>query len=458
MRARRLSSIYGKARFQSLSAAGKVSDNFSQTENQPASPVLLQPILLASNTKNAKVIAFAITCLQRLVASIKGLSQASVALVLPAIRLVSNQGVEIQLKILQTLVSLLSNSAVHGSLLADLLLMCFRLQDSKVGVVSSTAAATSRQLVMLIFEGVVAEDRATDGKDNIAEEVQLSEADEAIQLQPSAADAYNVFRDLCILVAAPANSTSTSQTPPLFLKIATLPKTFGFELIESILSDFHSVFSARHPELLHLLRSSLSPLLIRSLAGDNHPQFSTTLRLTRVIYLLLKVFDTHLTTEGEIFMQMLVKIVGPGEVEGSGGHPLGVTSQSSRKSSQQSMSGTGTCPVWMRVLALEILRGLCNDFQLLLRLWERYDANNSGSNTGVIVGMLNALSRLASERPALLGSSHLLRSDTTSAAASDFSVGTFIELAAQAANSVGGVASSEFSLEASSMKIQWSVQ
>lgn len=159
-------------------------------------------------------------------------------------------------------------------------------------------------------------------------------------------------------------------------------------------------------------------------------------------------------------MQMLVKIVAPGEVEGSGGHPLGVSSPSISKTSPQSTSGAGTCPVWMRVLALEILRGLCNDFQLLLRLWKRYDTSAS-ANSGVVVSMLNALSRLASERPTLLGSSHTLRSGTASTSSAnaqssgEYSVGAFMDLAAQAANSVGGVTSIEFSLEASSMKVQW---
>lgn len=39
------------------------------------------------------------------------------------------------------------------------LLISFRLQESKIGVVSSTAAATLRQLVMFIFENVDEEDR-----------------------------------------------------------------------------------------------------------------------------------------------------------------------------------------------------------------------------------------------------------------------------------------------------------
>jgi hypothetical protein len=39
------------------------------------------------------------------------------------------------------------------------LLISFRLQESKIGVVSSTAAATLRQLIMFVFENVDEEDK-----------------------------------------------------------------------------------------------------------------------------------------------------------------------------------------------------------------------------------------------------------------------------------------------------------
>jgi hypothetical protein len=69
--------------------------------------------------------------------------------------------VDIQLKVLQTLLSLLTAFPdVSGDLLAEALLACFKLHESKAGVVSSTAAATLRQLVVLVFEKVGEEDRS----------------------------------------------------------------------------------------------------------------------------------------------------------------------------------------------------------------------------------------------------------------------------------------------------------
>ena len=453
-------------------------------------PVLLQPVILGSASKNPKVCSIAVSCLQRLVASKNAVGQSSIPLILQALRTVFAQGVEVQLKILQTLVSLLSNASIHDDLLAETLLLCFRLQESKIGVVSSTAAATLRQLVMVIFEGVVEEDAlshsAVDAENNEKVlELDIPDGIGLVKLRPCAADAYHVFQDLCLLVSS--SSPGGKSTATSFLKLNSLPRTFGLELVESVLSDFHAVFS-NHPELLYLLRSLLSPLLIRSLAGEVgvQPQFSITLRLMRVIFLLLKVFDDHLVTESEIFFQMFIKVVAPGEVEGTGGHPLGVstsTSTHSNASNTAMSASTGSSPAWMRVLALEIFRGLCGDFDLLRRVWNRYDApsedaeaaktNASSKEAGVLVGLLNALSRLASEKPALLGIGQALtmgsvvsgQGGSATAVGMDYSMSGMIdalgpkvaEMAASAASSVGvgGVNAQEFSVETSTIKLQW---
>lgn len=423
-------------------------------------------------------------------------------LILSTLRTVLSQGVEIQLKILQTLVSLLTNCKdIHGETLAETLLISFKLQESKIGVVSSTAAATLRQLVMFVFEGVDEEDR-TLGQQN-AQDQARSEGGGGVpdDSHPSAKDAYLVFEDICLLVNGEA---------PSFLKLQSLPRTFGLELIESVLSDFSSVF-LRHSSLLHLLRSLLSPLLIRALA--ERPSFSTTLRLMRVMYLLLKKFNDELGTESEIFLTMFIKIVAPGDVEGSGGHPLSssnITSSggnSSKDALRSSLgpggissavaaagaSGTGTgggagnSPPWMRVLALEILRGLCGDFDLLRKIWDRYDASSSsGTEEGysteplsrasdetnqqrvpVFTSMITSFNRLATEKPALLGTGTAVVSGvpTDPVAAGGEYLGSgvvdgLVGMAQQAANSVGvhGPNAGGLATQNASVKLQWSVR
>lgn len=59
----------------------------------------------------------------------------------------------------------------------------------------------------------------------------------------------------------------------------------------------------------------------------------------------------------------------------------------------------------MRVLALEIFRGLCGDFGLMVKFFERYDARKKGGGEGssVFSDLLSAFNRLSTEKPAALG-------------------------------------------------------
>ena len=70
-------------------------------------------------TKNAKVVAISLGSLQRLIA-LKAVPQSAVPLIITTMTDCMNQGVDIQLRILQTLLSLITNfPAVHGQLLGD---------------------------------------------------------------------------------------------------------------------------------------------------------------------------------------------------------------------------------------------------------------------------------------------------------------------------------------------------
>lgn len=209
---------------------------------------LLRPVFMGCATKNAKVVAISLGSLQRLIA-LKAVPQSAVTLIVSTMNDAMSQGVDIQLRILQTLVSLITNfPSIHGELLGEVrllispgiylitlskaLLLCFKLQDSRIAVVSSTAAATLRQLVMFIFEKMVHEDRL-ESKDS----VEMSEArlpdGSTRALGPCAKDAFSVFEDLCLL----ANSEK-----PHSLKLDYLHKTFALELIESVLTNYHELF------------------------------------------------------------------------------------------------------------------------------------------------------------------------------------------------------------------------
>jgi hypothetical protein len=199
-------------------------------------------------TKNAKVVAISLGSLQRLIA-LKAVPQSAVALIVSTMNDAMSQGVDIQLRILQTLVSLITNfPSIHGELLGEVrsvypsrylsdylpkaLLLCFKLQDSRIAVVSSTAAATLRQLVMFIFEKMVNEDRQESNDTSELSEATLPDGSTKA-LGPCAKDAFSVFEDLCLL----ANSEK-----PNFLKLDYLHKTFALELIESVLTNYHELF------------------------------------------------------------------------------------------------------------------------------------------------------------------------------------------------------------------------
>jgi hypothetical protein len=117
------------------------------------------PFIIACGTKNAKFTAIAIVCLQRLIVS-RALPRSKLSQALEALQQATSAGLDVQLKILQALPSLLSNYAidVKGELLVTALNICFILQSSKNAIVNNTSAATLQQLVVSVFDKVVAED------------------------------------------------------------------------------------------------------------------------------------------------------------------------------------------------------------------------------------------------------------------------------------------------------------
>ncbi|BGP03886.1 Endocytosis and vacuole integrity protein [Rhodotorula toruloides] len=404
--------------------------------------------------------------------------------ILDTLEQVIPQGVEIQLKILQILSSLLTTNSsaaegsrtgklVQGEELGRALELSHRLSTSKIPVVASTASATLRQLFMFVFERVgeedtlvasssdpndpslpaatfdvdippLEEDRAASLATSIARKKPYlpgdapsspevpqktpafgatlhpeSQANEtrSMKLRPAARDAYLLLEDLCLLIAG-AGGEGAPDGEPSFLRWGSLSRTFGLELVESIVSGFGGIVRT-HPELLLVLRAHLCPLLIRFLSSPPHSTLSSstsftfsfplTLRLTRVVFLLLKQFSDLLTLESEVFLTIFVRVIGPGDRgEGEGGHPAGPA------------AGQNS-PLWMRVLALEIFRGLCSDFGLMMKVYQRYDsatreaeersgAGNKGKGRASPAGgstvfsdMMTAFNRLATEKPSVLG-------------------------------------------------------
>jgi hypothetical protein len=211
---------------------------------------------------------------------------------------------------------------------------------------------------MLVFDRISsnAEDSKAEAE---ADNMTLSlptEPPRDMSISPSCMDAYCILSDLCLLTSRSGSGAGSSllswgggeKEKPKLLLLSNLQRTFGLELIESILSGYEEsvktvsqtsphddLTDVQRPELLHLLSHSLDPLLLKLLAEK--PTFPIALRVCRLIFLLIRSFMEQLPSEVEVYLTTLIRL-GMGESEEA----------SNRKESVQP---------WFRVLALEIIRG-----------------------------------------------------------------------------------------------------
>jgi hypothetical protein len=149
---------------------------------------------------------------------------------------------DLQLKILQTILPLVTNyPQVHGNILSTALILCFKLHDSKVIVVSSSAVATFRQLILYAFEKCLVQVQKTpDLKSRSIQSSDRSDVNDLsdinnsnIDLRDLERDAFLIFQDLCALTAGEAG---------IFLKVSSMSKNLGLELIESIITTSAQLF------------------------------------------------------------------------------------------------------------------------------------------------------------------------------------------------------------------------
>ncbi|CAG7560267.1 unnamed protein product [Fusarium equiseti] len=316
-------------------------------------PNFVNPFIIACGTKNAKFTAIAIVCLQRLIVS-QALPRSKLNQVLEALMQATSAGLDVQLKILQALPSLVQNYAsdLKGNLLVTTLNICFTLQSSKNAIVNHTSAATLQQLVVSVFDKVVAEDKkAGEGSGN--NDPEYSEN------HPAATDAYRIFNDLCLM---------TENQRPEFIRVSGLQQTFGLELIESVITNHATVFS-NHPEQAQILRSRVMPLLIAALKAK--PNFATTVRLMRILYTMLRRHISILPSECGEALVVLTQILDHDET------------------------------LWKRALCMEVFRGIFADHALLRRIYAMFDATEGEKD--VLKPLIATFVRLSTEKPAVIG-------------------------------------------------------
>ncbi|XP_037306356.2 protein MON2 homolog isoform X1 [Pungitius pungitius] len=325
---------------------------------------VVQPFLMGCGTKEPKITQLCLAAIQRLM-SHEVVSEAAAGNIINMLWQLMENGLE-ELKLLQTvLVLLTTNTVVHDEVLSKAIVLCFRLHFTKDNITNNTAAATVRQVVTVVFERMVAEDERFKGIVEQPPPVQGNTNRRSVStLRPSAKDAYMLFQDLCQLVNADA--------PYWLVGMTEMTRTFGLELLESVLNDFPGVF-LEHQEFSFLLKERVCPLVIKlfspnikfrqgsgtSPAPVEKPYFPICMRLLRVVSVLIKHFYSLLVTECEIFLSLLVKFL------------------------------DGEKPQWLRAVAVESVHRLCVQPHLLRSFCQSYDMKPH--STKVFRDIVNAL-------------------------------------------------------------------
>ncbi|CAG0915150.1 unnamed protein product [Notodromas monacha] len=349
---------------------------------------ILFPLVQGCETKDPKIVHMCLSTIQKLILA-KGVDKKGGEHIIDCLWLLMENGVE-EVKLLQTATLLVTSGlTVQGYTLAKCLVLCFRLHFTKDPTTSHTAAATVQQLISHVFERVVVEDGKFEDKsgsmsDNDLETLKSVSEHPPTGLRPSAADAFLLFQDLILLI--------NGERPHWLRGLNEMTRTFGLELIESILTDFASVFSV-HPEFAFLLKERVCALVIKLFSPNvkfrlqtnpalmspqsqpdrgwsagsagtlDKPHFPVAMRLLRLVSVLVTKYYELLATQCEIFLSLIMKFLDPDK------------------------------PAWQRALALEVLHKLVVQPQLL----KVFCAQGLSSPSQSVVGSL-----IASGQPGFL--------------------------------------------------------
>ncbi|XP_063438367.1 protein MON2 homolog isoform X1 [Mytilus trossulus] len=334
----------------------------------PASAEIVQPFVMGCDTKNSKIMQICLGGVQRLI-SHEAVSMTAADSIISMLWNLMESGQE-ELKVLQTAIILITtNSVVQHESLAKALVLCFRLHFAKDSTTINTAAATIKQLVSIVFERVLSEDRVKSQaplEQMKLEELKIGSKTPPHSLQPCGGDAYLLFQDLCQLVNA--------DQPFWLVGMTEMTRTFGLELLEAVLTAFPEIFHT-HSEFSFLLKERVCPLVIKlfspslkyrqglppppSPAPVEKPFYPIVMRLLRIVSSLIKKYYSLLTTECEIFLSLLVKFLDPEK------------------------------PSWQRCLALEVLHKLSIQPELIRCFCQSYDMKQH--STKIFRDMVNGL-------------------------------------------------------------------
>eukprot|EP00897_Mesotaenium_endlicherianum_P003848 jgi/Mesen1/3491/ME000197S02510 len=329
---------------------------------------VLKIFLLACETKQVKLSTLGLSCLQKLIAH-DAVAPTALPQILTTLKEHSESMDEgVQLKVLQIDLTILQ-SRLHPEdeeNMAVMLGICLRLLGNarNADTVHSTASATLRQAVALIFDRVLegealpipgstrlfghmrttstnqpgdvsrlilaSASRAAEIEDD--EEVPMSPAPKEVvaDLTPAARLGLRLFEDLHALAAG---------LPASWLHVPSLPRAFALDMLEYVISHYIVVFRKLVP-FEQVLRQRVCSLLMTSLraTGDmdgegGEPAYRRL--VLRAVATVTRLYHSIMTTECEVFLTMLIK------------------------------SMDLDLPLWHRIMVLEVLRGFCMETRLL---------------------------------------------------------------------------------------------
>ncbi|XP_047037089.1 protein MON2 homolog isoform X3 [Helicoverpa zea] len=365
-------------------ACDEAIEKLSLASNNPQASLygvvnqILYPLVQGCESKDLKIIKFCLGTIQRLIAQ-QGIDAKGARHVVDCLYNLGQAGV-LELKLLQTAALLMTTSdLVHGDTLARTMVMCIRMvspSESRDVSTSHAAAATVRQLVALVFERALAEAEGA-LKVNPADVRPQTNNKAPKDLKPCAVDAYLILQDIIQLI--------NGDAAHWLVGISDVPKTFGLELLDTVLTDFSPIFF-KIAEFRFLLKEHVCALIIRlfspnvkyraaftgvhipgagSTAGAGagaaaeRPHFPVTMRLLRLVSVIVHKYHAVLVTECEIFLSLTIKFLDPDK------------------------------PMWQRALALEVLHKMTIQPNLLKAFCECYDMKPHATN--IFQDIVNAL-------------------------------------------------------------------
>ncbi|ERM93505.1 protein MON2 homolog isoform X2 [Amborella trichopoda] len=348
---------------------------------------ILQIFLKACKVKTVKLSVIGLSCLQKLI-SHDAASPSALKEILSTLKDHAEMADEsVQLKTLQTIL-IIFQSRLHpqdeDDMAQALGIILSLLENSRSpDSVHSTAAATFRQAVALIFDNVIREESLPAGiagygnhlsrtrsvSGDVSRSINHTTLFEGYTVSgvPSAREnltdagklGLHLLEDLTALAAGGS---------VIRLRVIAVQRTFTLDILEFVLSNYVSVFRVLLP-YEQVLRHQICSLLMTSLRANTElegeagePSFRRL--VLRSVAHVIRLYSSSLITECEVFLNMLVKITAL------------------------------DLPLWHRILVLEVLRGFCVEARTLRLLYQNFDMQPK--NSSVVASIVESLARVVS--------------------------------------------------------------